>query len=96
MGAACRTRWLHHRSDRGRWGADDELGRGPDRVRFDVVSFEVCLDTSGLVNLDEAGEELDQQPQDAPYLATVTVMGQPDSELGWSFTEYAEDVDAPC
>lgn len=70
---------------------EDPTGEG-----FDSVSFDVCLDTSSLVNFDENGTELDQQPQDEPYLAAVSLMGQPESELGWSFTEYDEDLDAAC
>ena len=70
---------------------EDPTGDG-----FDSVSFDVCLDTSDMVDLDENGDEREVQPQDQAYLATVTVMGQPDSELGWSFTEYEEDLDATC
>lgn len=68
----------------------------PTESGFDTVSFDVCLDPSTLVNLDDSGNELDSQPQDTPYLAAVTVMGQPDSELGWSFTDYSEDLEATC
>lgn len=68
----------------------------PTESGFDVVSFDVCLDPSGQIDFDDDGEQLDQQPQNTPYLSTVTVMGQPDSELGWSFTEYDEDLDATC
>src|SRR5699024_1010720 len=50
----------------------------------DAVTFELCLDSRNVV-IYENGTKAEDQPMDHQYPATVTVIGQPDSPLGWSY-----------
>jgi hypothetical protein len=73
------------------WVEDPE-GNGLDRVSFDI-----CVDPSGVTTYTADGDPLDEsQVTSTPYLVDATVMGQPDSTLGWSFSAETQHLDTAC
>ncbi|CAM3422336.1 hypothetical protein OCAE111667_09185 [Occultella aeris] len=73
------------------WAAD------PTESGFDTVTFTMCLDSRSVVTFNEDGSpRTDRTPVDHPYPATALVMGQPETDLGWSFMELEADGPAEC
>ncbi len=66
---------------------------------FDTVRFRLCLDSRSTVTIDQDGEPIDlgeNGPPDHRYPAEIEVMGQPETELGWSLMEIETDGEASC
>lgn len=71
---------------------EDPNGTGLDRVFFDI-----CVDPSGVTTYTADGDPLDgSQVSTTPYLVEATVMGQPESTLGWSYSAETQHLDTEC
>lgn len=71
---------------------EDADGNGLDRVSFDI-----CVDPSGVTTYTADGEPLEgSQVSTTPFLVEATVMGQPESTLGWSFVAETQHLDTEC
>lgn len=71
---------------------EDPNGNGVDKVSFDI-----CVDPSGVTSYTADGEPLEgSQVSTTPYLVEATVMGQPESTLGWSFSAETQHLDTEC
>src|SRR5690606_32060473 len=71
---------------------EDADGNGLDRVSYDI-----CVDPSGVTTYTADGEPLEgSQVSTPPFLVEATVMGQPESTLGWSFVAETQHLDTEC
>lgn len=68
-----------------------EWEKDPTGSGHDAVTFDLCLDSRSVVAYNEDGSRAESQPMDHQYPATVTVIGQPGSPLGWTYIK--EDVE---
>ncbi|WP_154793239.1 hypothetical protein [Occultella kanbiaonis] len=69
----------------------------PTESGFDTVTFTMCLDSRSVIAFDEAGNvRTDRTTPDHPYPATAVVMGQPETDLGWSLMDLVADGEAEC
>lgn len=71
---------------------EDPTGSG-----FDTVTFELCLDSTSVAYFNDDGtENTDYSSPDHGYPAEIEVMGQPDTDLGWSIMAQEADATATC
>lgn len=68
-----------------------------DAEGFDVVTFDLCVDSRSVVNLNEDGtENTEIVTPDRRFPTEIDVMGQPESELGWSLMTFEVDPEGSC
>lgn len=69
----------------------------PNGTGLDSVSFDICVDPSGVTTYTADGDPVDEsQVSTTPYLVEATVMGQPESTLGWSYSAETQHLDTEC
>lgn len=74
--------------------AEDPTGGG-----FDTITFLVCLDATTFGYLDADGNPIVDEGRgspDHPFEAEIEVMGQPDTDLGWSLMGRDNRPEASC
>ncbi|HLR94229.1 MAG TPA: hypothetical protein VK053_06870 [Jiangellaceae bacterium] len=70
-----------------------------DAEGFDTVTFDLCIDARSVVYLNEDGSENEERTSGIPdhrFPTEIEVMGQPESELGWSLMTFEADSESSC